>query len=530
MKYGFKLFVLICSVVSLSLAQHGVHSAWGQQVPLPKVNANAKQRGVLYNNMVTTSDGRIIVSTAEINPSNLNQIYGYYITYSDDGGKTWLNPPIRFTPIDKVIGGSSLKLAIDKNDTVYALWNSASPSALFISKLDKNLNMIKDSVRIATKINYPISSTNMTIDRYNRIHVMWNEGSTGSSQITEVYYSRSTDRGITWQAVQRLSQDDGHHSAFPHAQFDHAGDTLAIPWRDSVGGVNKWDVYMSYSTNGGATWSPTPAAVLSGVDSEWDPDLIIDPYNRIHLFYTVYPAGDPFNGARNYYMYSDNIGNEWKRPSTPLSGMISANYRSQLLEGTRYDATRNVLYTTWKDERDFDTNNGNVHGDIMVNYSLDRGLTWSTPEFVTDCYDSTVGFKAGDLLPTGEYCINYEIMYPEDIYNPSAHLQVYFKKRSAVVTSVTHQNILPNQFTLYQNYPNPFNPSTVISFQLPVSSHVTLKVFDVIGREVATLVEGEKEAGSYEVKFDAGKLSSGIYFAQMQNGDKVQMRKLLLMK
>ena len=89
---------------------------------------------------------------------------------------------------------------------------------------------------------------------------------------------------------------------------------------------------------------------------------------------------------------------------------------------------------------------------------------------------------------------------------------------------------LPKVFTLEQNYPNPFNPSTVISYQLPANSQVTLKVYDAIGREVATLVNEVKEAGNYSVTFDASRFSSGIYFARLQSGDKVQLKKMLLIK
>ena len=79
------------------------------------------------------------------------------------------------------------------------------------------------------------------------------------------------------------------------------------------------------------------------------------------------------------------------------------------------------------------------------------------------------------------------------------------------------KNHLLKSFTLEQNYPNPFNPSTVISYQLPVSSDVTLKVYDVLGNEVATLVNEEKSAGSYEVEFSADGLTSGIYFYKLTN-------------
>jgi hypothetical protein len=90
--------------------------------------------------------------------------------------------------------------------------------------------------------------------------------------------------------------------------------------------------------------------------------------------------------------------------------------------------------------------------------------------------------------------------------------------------------MLPTEFSLSQNYPNPFNPSTMISFQLPVHGHVTLKVFDVNGREVATLMEGELAAGSHIVPFAPRDLAGGIYFYQITAGKFSQTRKAVLMK
>jgi hypothetical protein len=89
---------------------------------------------------------------------------------------------------------------------------------------------------------------------------------------------------------------------------------------------------------------------------------------------------------------------------------------------------------------------------------------------------------------------------------------------------------LPKEFALMQNYPNPFNPTTVISYQLPATSHVSLKVYDAIGREVATLVNEVKEGGYYSATFDASKLSSGMYFARLTSSGNSKMRKLVLMK
>jgi hypothetical protein len=89
---------------------------------------------------------------------------------------------------------------------------------------------------------------------------------------------------------------------------------------------------------------------------------------------------------------------------------------------------------------------------------------------------------------------------------------------------------LPQQFLLQQNYPNPFNPTTTIKYQLPAQSHVTLKVFDVLGREVATLLDGVEQAGYKSVTFDASRLSSSVYFYRLQAGNYIETKKLLLLR
>ena len=97
-------------------------------------------------------------------------------------------------------------------------------------------------------------------------------------------------------------------------------------------------------------------------------------------------------------------------------------------------------------------------------------------------------------------------------------------------TGVETEKTIPADFSLSQNYPNPFNPSTKISWQSPVGSHQTLMIYDVLGNEVATLVNEYKPAGSYEVNFDASKLSSGVYIYKIQAGDFVNSKKMLLLK
>jgi hypothetical protein len=105
------------------------------------------------------------------------------------------------------------------------------------------------------------------------------------------------------------------------------------------------------------------------------------------------------------------------------------------------------------------------------------------------------------------------------------------------VTGINEAPSRPDIFELYQNYPNPFNPTTTIKFQIAEVSgqksevtHVTLKVFDLLGREVATLVDEEMKAGSYERTFNGEHLASGVYLYQLKAGAFVQTRKLLLLR
>ena len=89
---------------------------------------------------------------------------------------------------------------------------------------------------------------------------------------------------------------------------------------------------------------------------------------------------------------------------------------------------------------------------------------------------------------------------------------------------------IPGRYSLLQNYPNPFNPTTVISYQLPVASYVELKVYDILGREVAALVNERENAGVHKVKFDAAGLSSGVYFYRIRSGEFVQAKRLVVLR
>ncbi len=147
--------------------------------------------------------------------------------------------------------------------------------------------------------------------------------------------------------------------------------------------------------------------------------------------------------------------------------------------------------------------------------------------------DQEKTFTLQGTLYTGNYrdaFTNDSILFNEnaEVTLPAWGYKVY--EYGSGITGVEDEELFPDKFNLFQNYPNPFNPSTTIQFSIPQNSFVTLKVFDLLGREVANLVDEEMEAGIYTKNFDAITLSSGIYFYTLTASEFTQTKKLMLLK
>jgi Secretion system C-terminal sorting domain len=137
---------------------------------------------------------------------------------------------------------------------------------------------------------------------------------------------------------------------------------------------------------------------------------------------------------------------------------------------------------------------------------------WPLPEnfSYSASFTSTDGYHVGSLQ-----------WYPDELKN-------YEQNATAIRSNKKDQ--LPSAFKLAQNYPNPFNPTTNINYSVPRNSFVTIKVYDVLGNQIETLVNEEKAAGNYFVRFDGANLASGVYFCRMEAGNFVSTKKLVLMK
>jgi hypothetical protein len=164
------------------------------------------------------------------------------------------------------------------------------------------------------------------------------------------------------------------------------------------------------------------------------------------------------------------------------------------------------------------------------------GNLWGTYGF-KDAFNLNLGWFANSYLAIDQGPIiimieNYrsQLLWNNFMANPEIQPMLDAIGFVPDFTNVDDESGTPSDYELRNNYPNPFNPGTVISYWLPVSGEVTVKVYDALGREVTTLVNENKSAGGYKIKFEAGNLPSGIYFYQLKAGTFIQTKKMILLK
>ncbi|MGB2959507.1 MAG: T9SS type A sorting domain-containing protein, partial [Bacteroidota bacterium] len=153
-------------------------------------------------------------------------------------------------------------------------------------------------------------------------------------------------------------------------------------------------------------------------------------------------------------------------------------------------------------------------GTKEINASDDMGGTW---------YSQAVTLPGGAALRCGSFL-------SKDMGVIVGDNTVLVTTNGGIITGAEDAEQLPQEYMLLQNYPNPFNPSTTIAFAVPHGGFVTLKVYNLLGEEVATLIAGDHAAGTFKATWDASELPSGVYFYRLMAGDYVQTKKAVLMK
>lgn len=228
--------------------------------------------------------------------------------------------------------------------------------------------------------------------------------------------------------------------------------------------------------------------------------------------------------------YNSAVTEDFQAIAESVSGMDLSYFFQEWIYGEnypQYDIAWNKSY--------------NINGKWNVNVTINQASN-TNPVYFTMPVQIKFITTAGNLPVytlfnnSQSQSFNLEIDYEptELLFDPNNLIL----KTINSITSATDSGYKPDGFVLYQNYPNPFNPTTKISWQSPVSDWQTLKVYDVLGNEVATLVNEYKKAGNYEIEFKTRNLTSGLYFYRLQAGDPstgsgqsfVETKKMILLK
>ncbi|MFH0991821.1 MAG: T9SS type A sorting domain-containing protein [bacterium] len=212
-----------------------------------------------------------------------------------------------------------------------------------------------------------------------------------------------------------------------------------------------------------------------------------------------------------------------------LSGAIdkvSAVRYYQLSYSNAIGGAANMSFDRFRPTYGIDDGVGVGNTDLRIAYSTDNRATWvGVPQATPDTTRPPARFNA-DSVAT-----------PITI-NSGASINIALARATGTTTNslvyttttVEQVSILPANFSLHQNYPNPFNPSTTVRFSLPSTAHVTLKIFDALGREFTTLVNSSLQSGTYSAVWNASGAASGMYYYQIQAGDFMMTRKMLVIK
>lgn len=300
-----------------------------------------------------------------------------------------------------------------------------------------------------------------------------------------------------------------------------------------------------YTTNGGTNWILAPNSPVATTSSEWGVINAWDWTDQNH-FWLGSANTIPSASTAKIFRTSTGFAGTWM--TTTITGVGHST------NGLYYQA---IAFT--------DNNNGMVGSNgSYIKKTTDGGATWSIvshpPGTTAPYYMNMHGFKdASNLI---RVCVNeqsygykvfkttnYGTSWTEETLplqgqgNGFNHMQFlnqnlgyaggnlgYFFRYGPPVGVGGNGNNTPSEFALKQNYPNPFNPITTIEYSVPSTAFVTVKVFDVMGREVAVLVNGKKTTGNYIVQFDAEDINSGIYFYTLETNGFKETKKMLLVK
>ncbi len=322
-------------------------------------------------------------------------------------------------------------------------------------------------------------------------------GFVGSGNSTKIF--KTTTGGNTWDTTS-LS----------------AGNFLSINFIDNLTGFAATGIRYYKTTNSGNTWSELNAPASGNLGGMYF-------VNENIGYSTYYVNSPPFVNQGTLYK-TTNGGLNWFSIYVINGGAIS--YLNFVDENTGYIKDRYVMKTT---------NGGQSWFSILNGSNCNEVKTMATNTIYSGSYKSTNGGVNWTLFNTKVQSINSVHYINENtgiIVGGNGAGILRTTDGGEIITSVVPISLseTPNTISLHQNYPNPFNPSTKINFDLRNSAFAMLRVYDITGREVKTLVNEKLTAGSYTYDFNASELPSGVYFYQLQTDGFVETKKMILLK
>ena len=313
-------------------------------------------------------------------------------------------------------------------------------------------------------------------------------------------------------------------------------------------------VWSRTSTDNGATWGPlqivfapyTENGIEDTVAVAGGSDAVYKPNSNLWIYSVAVTVDNLFSTGRIMCIRSD--GQRSTMVTVPQVGGTTTFAQTMSFVFTLdqpamgWSADGTVLYCVYSVVKPDLGASGYNSRDVYYQRSTDDGLTWGTPIQITntplidECYPSVSNWNKGG--GPDQYDLNFTYMKDEGV-GPSSfggsapssrNFQIYRKVSQANIIGISNNEIDLNSYQLMQNYPNPFNPVTNIRYNLGKNSFVTLKVFDMLGKEIKTLVNGYQSQGTKEISFDASELTSGIYFYSITAGDYTDVKKMMLVK
>ncbi|MDQ7815948.1 MAG: T9SS type A sorting domain-containing protein [Melioribacteraceae bacterium] len=371
----------------------------------------------------------------------------------------------------------------------------------------------------------------------NNLYMAWTEfdkyGSPDPNDHSRIMFSKSTDSGTSWSTPFKVIEIEG----------DCLDDDNTVEGAVPCVGP-KGEVYLSWSgpkgikfdksMNGGITFGKD--VHVANLNAGWAfdipgiyrcngfpvtaCDISNSPYRgNIYINW----SDQDNNGTDIYFSKSIDGGLTWSSPKRVNDDNTT---RHQFFNWMTVDPVTGMIYIIFYDRR----NSVGLETDVYIARSSDGGDSFQNFKISDSPFTPSATVFFGDY--TNIAAFNGKV-YPVWMRMDGGTMSIWFSVINDIdlITSVNyHGELLINEFKLIQNYPNPFNPSTIISYQLPVSSFVRIKVYDIIGNEVALLVNDFKPRGIHEIEFKSRNLSSGIYLYRMEAGNYFQSKKMILLR